>query len=65
MLTKIIGKILPYIDLEMAILNITSFGSIAAWVSEHGMDFVAGFVLVTVGILNLAKAYSFIKKVKK
>ncbi len=53
------------IDFQMIALNITSFGSIVAWVTENATGFAGGFVLFSVGVLNLAKAYSTIKGKKK
>ena len=53
------------IDLQMLGLNVASLGSIVAWITEHATGFAGGFVLVTVGVLNLAKAYSTIKEARR
>lgn len=48
-------------DWQMAILNVTSFGTIYAWVTENASG-VGGFiVMVSIAVLNCAKAYSFVK----
>tara|TARA_R110002110_G_scaffold13212_4_gene63428 strand:+ start:78 stop:275 length:198 start_codon:yes stop_codon:yes gene_type:complete len=52
-------------DLQILALNITSLGSVIAWVTENATGFGGGFVLFTVGILNLAKAYSTVKHGKR
>jgi hypothetical protein len=61
-LKDMINKIANGFDWQMAILNVSSLGSVVAWATEYASGFAGGFVLLTVGILNLAKAYSTIKK---
>lgn len=55
-------RFLQHIDIQMVALNLTSFGSILAWATENATGLAGGFVLITIGILNLAKAYSVYKK---
>lgn len=52
-------KIIQYIDFKIVAFNVVSFGSIITWFTENAT--AAGFVLITIGILNLAKVYSIIK----
>lgn len=61
MVSKLIGQV----DLQMMLLNVTSLGSVLAWVTEYASGFAGGFVLFTIGVLNLAKAYSTIREFKK
>ena len=58
-------RLLNNLDLQMLILNVTSLGSVVAWVTEYASGFAGGFVLFTVGVLNLAKAYATFKNPKR
>jgi hypothetical protein len=52
------------LDLKIIILNAANAGVIIAWITEH-LNSVGGFiVMLSVSILNLAKAYKEIKNVK-
>lgn len=55
-------RIFEHLDLQMVFLNVTSLGSVIAWATEHASGIGGGFVLFTVGVLNLSKAYSTVKK---
>ena len=58
-----ITKVFQHLDLQMVFLNVTSVGSIVAEsMASDSNRWAIGFLIITVGILNLAKAYSTIKK---
>ncbi len=59
------ARLLAHLDLQMLFLNVTSLGSVIAWVTEYASGFAGGFVLFTVGVLNLAKAYATFKGYQK
>ncbi len=57
---------LAELDWQLIGLNATSVGSIiASYISENSTGWAVAFLIVTVGILNLAKAYSVVKNKKK
>ena len=55
------ASLLAHLGLQMLFWNVTSLGSVIAWVTEYASGFAGGFVLFTVGVLNLAKAYATFK----
>ena len=58
-----ITKVFQHLDLQMVFLNVTSVGSIIAEsMASDSNRWAIGFLIITVGILNLAKAYSTIVK---
>ena len=70
MLNLKIKEIMPdrllSIDWQLIALNTTSVGTIVGnAISDNINVWAVGFLIVTVGILNLAKAYSTIKQSKK
>ena len=58
-------RISQHLDLQIVFLNITSFSSVVAWVTEYATGFAGGFVLFTIGVLNLAKAYKEYKSINQ
>lgn len=61
---------MPYrllqIDWQMVALNAASGSAlIAESVTENATSWTVGFLIVTVGVLNLAKAYSTVREAKK
>ena len=55
-----------HIDYTMIVLNVTSVGTLAlSWLTEH-LTSVGGFLMVlSIAVLNIAKAYSIFKKAHK
>ncbi len=54
------------IDVTYLLLNTTSAGMLVlAWLTEHMASLGGFFVMFTVGILNLSKAYVNYKKANK
>ena len=52
-------------DWQIIALNSASLGSvIAATIAENSTGWAVGFVIVTVGILNLAKSYAIVREAK-
>jgi dipeptide/tripeptide permease len=52
-------------DWQIIALNTASLGSvIAATIAENSTGWAVGFLIVTVGILNLAKSYATIRDIK-
>lgn len=65
MISKAISVVQGF-DWQMAILNVTSVSSVVIEaMHESSNRYAVGFLIVTVGILNLAKAYATVKKNKK
>jgi len=63
MITKITNSIVHNLDPQMILLNVASVASIVAEsMTTDSNRWAVGFLIVTIGILNLAKAYSTIKK---
>jgi len=58
-------QILINMDWQIIALNTASLGSvIAATIAENSTGWAVGFLIVTVGVLNLAKAYATVKDIK-
>ena len=53
------------LDINLLALNAASVASLFAWASEHMTGIAGGFVMFSVGILNLAKAYDVYKNGSK
>lgn len=65
MISKVIGSAQD-LDWQMITLNVTSVSSVVIEaMHESSNRYAVGFLIVTVGILNLAKAYATIKKNNK
>ena len=61
-----INKFIQGFDIQLLILNASSVGTIVAEsMNESSNKWAIGFLIATVGILNLAKAYATIKNPKK
>lgn len=53
-------------DWQIMALNSASVGSlVGAAISENSTGWAIGFLIVTVGVLNLAKAYATVKESKE
>lgn len=54
------------LDWQMVTLNLASVGTVmAATIEENSTGWAVGFLIVTVGVLNLAKAYATIRESKR
>tara|TARA_R110000796_G_scaffold221120_3_gene337147 strand:+ start:805 stop:1005 length:201 start_codon:yes stop_codon:yes gene_type:complete len=52
-------------DWQIVVLNSASVGSIVgAAMAKDSTGWAVGFLIVTVGVLNLAKAYATVKELK-